>query len=47
LISTRQSISGSDKEVVLVESFWGFGQIVPVLLLGLPVLGLAEIGYGE
>ena len=47
MISTRQSISGTDNEVVLAENFWGFGQVVPVLLLGLPVLGLAEIGYGE
>ncbi|RFU26532.1 hypothetical protein B7463_g9794, partial [Scytalidium lignicola] len=47
--SNVAAVDDSQREVVLQENFWGFGQLVPTLLLILPLLSLAEgvLGLGK
>ncbi len=34
-------------QIVVEESSWGFGQIVPLLLLALPLVTMSEAFYGQ
>ena len=43
-------LSGSDADISIIisqENAWGFGQVIAMLLLGLPLLSFSEVVYGK